>query len=770
MRPVAAALLGLASVWDVACAASAVAAETDQLAEVIITARHVAEPAWSVPLSFAAVSAQEIERAQIRDLNDLADAVPGLAYTYARGQGGIPVIRGMSSPINNLNQNNVATVFDGIYIANTFAVDMSLLDLDAIDVVRGPQNALIGRNAFAGAILYQPATPLPQFGSGGELSVGTDAYDRETAFINIPLSPTLAGRLAGMHEGFDGTITNSADPRNNLGGWQKSGVSAALAWHRDEVAHARLSGYWYASQRDATPRFAVGDVPPVFNCGWDGSGFVNFCGQFPAPGAVDISPDARGFHSQTMLARLELGRTWPGVTLASLTGFIQTRLDNPPDEWDLSSAGELLQVELPNGQTRLQLANVYFSGLPEDDHEWSEELRLAGTLARLQWMFGLYWADNRSQQHAGYSADARGLAPGELFAPPYTRVGTVTPLTIIPEYAIAGGNRYSAAFGSLAYALSPSLQVSAELRWSKERVFGQNLSVTGGPPDAPIQGSWAFVTPRVTVSYQWPREIMAYASAAKGARSGGFNDSSVASEAQYGSEDNWTYEIGLKAGGGNRRVQGSIALYWVNWSDMQVEGPSQDPESQFSVTRNVGGATIKGVELGLDATPTNWLDAHLVYSYAHARFNADAIDLGIANTCTPDVCHLVPAPPLQELVPNVGGNQLPGAPQQAVSVNLTFHAALQGDLRWYLRAGLDAADREYARTDNLNWIAARTLPSARLGLMGARWELAIWGRNLTSTLRSDHVATNYSDSGDFHFLVDRANGASWGASFAYRFR
>ena len=140
----------------------------------------------------------------------------------------MPVLRGTSALGTGQNQNNVATLIDGLYISNPFAIDASMLDLEEVDVLRGPQNALVGRNAFAGAVLYQPAQPTASLRMGAQVEEGRDRYSRESAFVSGPLTNSLGGRVAAMHETFDGTIRNHADAQHNLGGGDKVAVSGTL--------------------------------------------------------------------------------------------------------------------------------------------------------------------------------------------------------------------------------------------------------------------------------------------------------------------------------------------------------------------------------------------------------------------------------------------------------------------------------------------------------------------------------------------------------------
>ena len=158
------------SVQDAGLAPPSLATE-----EVVITAHWANGPAGTMPLSMSTVTGDELERSGIRGLDDLSVTVPGLSYSFAFENGGVPVVRAMSGgSFYGPTANNVATLYDGIYVSNTFAVDMTMLDLDRVEILRGPQNALVGRNAFAGAILYSPARPTSEFLSRALITVGSD--------------------------------------------------------------------------------------------------------------------------------------------------------------------------------------------------------------------------------------------------------------------------------------------------------------------------------------------------------------------------------------------------------------------------------------------------------------------------------------------------------------------------------------------------------------------------------------------------------------------
>jgi len=354
------------SLWLGATAAADEETGPSPLPQVIVTARGYAEAANAVPISMTSLDTNDLDRLEIRDLDALAAAAPGLAYTFNRGSGGVPVMRGMSQTDTSVLEleNNVATVFDGVYIANAFAVDPTVADLERVDVLRGPQNAALGRNAFAGAVMYSPQRPTSTWQGAARVGAGSDQFREGMAALGGTLSPSLGMRLSVRAESFDGTITNQAEPSQQLGGWSKLGASGMLVWRGAENSGtAELAGYYFRQRRDATAGFAIGYAEAPFNCGADpasGTPDVNYCGVVPGRSSVDISPDARGLTTDTFIGKLQLEIPIGDLQLTSVTAYVTTYNDTPPDEWDLSSTGQLLpvvKINAPDIVVRYQRAN-----------------------------------------------------------------------------------------------------------------------------------------------------------------------------------------------------------------------------------------------------------------------------------------------------------------------------------------------------------------------------------------------------------------------------
>jgi iron complex outermembrane receptor protein len=352
---------------------------------------------------------------------------------------------------------------------------------------------------------------------------------------------------------------------------------------------------------------------------------------------------------------------------------------------------------------------------------------------------------------------------------------TRTPLNLIRAFEGRGTDRITAAFGSLGTSFG-RFELQGELRYSRDRWHGETLYAYAPVNEPPQNGQWEFWTPRFTIEYHSSADTSLYVSAAKGTRSGGFNDPyppSVPSEARFQPEENWTYEAGIKSRSAAGRAQLSAAVYYTDWSNMQMSGLSSDPGFPYPVTRNLGGSIVSGAEVAVEAQPAAWLDLGLAYAYADARFRGGVIDLGVLDNCSPTICNMVPGTETNPLVPDVGGNHLPGAPRNALALTATLHGRWAGDRQWYVRTGFDVTDRQFIASDNVNWLGARHLLSTGAGITVQGFEFSLWGRNLLDQHYVTHAGygPTFSPTGPPYSILagDPANGRRFGASVTYHF-
>jgi iron complex outermembrane receptor protein len=197
------------------------------LEEVVVTARKRTEALIEVPVAVSVLTSEDIQQRGIQNLQDVALFTPGLSYFDAiQNQLGTPVIRGLSQTNLNSPDRNVAVFYGGVYLSNLNATNLEILDVERIEVVKGPQSALYGRNAFNGAINYVPAAPTKEFKSTVTGTIGTDERYEAKLMVAGPISETFSGRIAVSYNSFDGTWENAGDPSDNIGGFKTKNVSA----------------------------------------------------------------------------------------------------------------------------------------------------------------------------------------------------------------------------------------------------------------------------------------------------------------------------------------------------------------------------------------------------------------------------------------------------------------------------------------------------------------------------------------------------------------
>ena len=210
--------------------------------DIVVTARKREENLQEVPIAITALGSDTLQAARVESLGDVAKLTPGLIYTPLFGkQNQLPIIRGVAQ---TLGQLNVGVFLDGIYLSGKAAVDVELNDLARVEVIRGPQSALYGRNTFAGAINYVTQRPSAQLSGRAEVTVGEHGQIKTIGRISGPISETLRATVGGYYKKFDGFYTSAID-----GGrvdFEKSyGASGTLEWQPDSQFIVTLRGTYY---------------------------------------------------------------------------------------------------------------------------------------------------------------------------------------------------------------------------------------------------------------------------------------------------------------------------------------------------------------------------------------------------------------------------------------------------------------------------------------------------------------------------------------------
>lgn len=713
--------------------------DTLDLDEIFITARKRVESIQEVPLSVTAFSAKELTVRSIENLQDIAAATPGLVYAEAaNGFFGVATIRGLTQIDVTAPDRNVAIFYGGLFQFNAAASNLDLVDLERVEVVKGPQSTLYGRNAFAGAINYVPAQAKNEIDASASATIGSDQRYSVKGMINLPLGDTLALRVSGGYDTFDGAWDNNLDPDDNLGGYE----SVALAWDArfkpNDAFEAGLFGYYEDRNSDITAQYQLAN-----NCSTDaeggGTAFLFFCGEVPV--ITDVGADTRAFgnQSENLIIGLDLEYDFGPVVLKSLTGYVRAEVGylndfekgagylptavatgNPFGAFDFAGFGEIKS----------------FLGLPPSETEdWMTELRLETDLdGPLSGSVGVSYYTHRDEEKAGLVCDGSRIPEGTF---PLSTCGFLPGATVGFD-EISFDNLFPfqddvfkddswAIFGALEYEITEQFTVGGELRYdmeTRQRFEAQDEEGTLREADFNF---WSF---RFTGSYAPTDDILLFASVARGTISGNFNqtfdriaNAAVPEELQfYGPQNNLTFELGMNSQWLDGKITWNTTLFLSKYKDLVVRATPPEPLIA-SLAQNVGDATSYGIETQVLWDVVEGLRADVSYGYNDPTFDDGTIDLSIERfTGSGDG---------QVFTTDVGGNSLGRTSNHTFNAGLSQFGDIGNDLAYLLRADVTYQSKQFTRSVPDQFISGRTIVNARATVTyKENIEFALWARNL----------------------------------------
>lgn len=660
--------------------------------DIVVTARLREENVQTVPIAIVALSAEELAKRNISNLNDLTNSTPGVAITtIAGGTLSNIYIRGQApaNTTNDLNvEANVGVFIDDIYQTSRNTIDIiSVLDVGQIEIAKGPQSALFGRSTFAGAMSISTRRPAKDFEGNIQATVGVDKDYRIRGSVSVPISDTLALRVGGGYLTYDGFGDNSAEPGDKLGGTMKYAGTASLEYRPTEELTARLSGFVAHSETELS---AYSGLPlSAFNCGTTNAATglrTQYCGTLTAREVSSITPGAPDTVADSRQVSLNLNWRRNGVAFTSVTGFTEAE-NRTYNDYDMTGAGVLFGVctlgaSCSPAGTYTRLINV--NGLTSNRERvrtFSQEIRLqSDNSSPFQWIFGGSYFNSRVPLAAlGIAVNRTGLAANERLVqvsqtttPVVPGVGaydfTANPFltdglnTALYSSYTAASTKTMSVFGSLGYSFG-NLRIGAEGRFNIDRkraqVFAVSNPLSAPGINQPIPGtstptSAAFVpgaqfartfesfAPRFTVDYRATPDIFFYATAAKGVRSGGFNTANpvsatgiLADEVAYEEETNWTYEAGVKSELFDKMLLLNASYFHVDWTNAQVSAFTLNPTAvnPTRIVRNAGNIKTNGFEVQTELRIADMFKIGGSLVYSDPKFQAGAYDASIVAQC-----------------------------------------------------------------------------------------------------------------------------------------
>lgn len=725
-----------------------------ELDEVIVTARRRSENLQDTPVAVTALSGDALDVRTVRSLDAVAQFVPNLQFDGAAPLSGAAYnatifIRGVGqNDFAIFSDPGVAIYLDGVYLGRTIGSVVDLLDVEQIEVLRGPQGTLFGRNTIGGALILKSHEPEPAL--GGELAVTVGSLERRDtrATLNVPIDDTLALRVSAAHVHRDGYAHRLSDGEQ-LGDKNSTIGRAQLAWRPSEELAAKLT-------LDST-RIRQGSAPlTLVDVAEEGASLLNLYNSLVAPGTGITAPGGSS-----------------AIDAAWLTGDIDTTYASGRSVNDLDSNGAALTLDTRVGETELRSITAWrkltakfardgdntpfsFRETYNDDRQKqvSQELQWSGSNrdSTLAWVSGIYLFKEDASEHGRailvpglYDAlEALDLAEDQTWCG--LPGANPRPIATCPASLRYGGtsfhdnnlladldvdlltrvrNRSFAIFGQGTYQLADRWSVTAGLRWTrdeKEIELAHRRRASGvyivGSENATeeFRASSSELTPKLGVEWQAADAVMLYASYARGFKSGGFNGRPLVSREEvtfYDPEIVDSYELGAKTRWFDSQMFANAAFFYNEYSDMQLS-INATPQN---FVRNAGSARIVGAELEIAARLTRGLDLNLAVGYldgAYTRLN-------------PQLASLQP--------PLTVDKELVKAPHWTASLGLQY--------RWSMELGSFTLRGDYTYRDKIYHDvfndARLTQPAydianvhASFTTLDERWELALFATNATS--------------------------------------
>ena len=674
-------------------------AESDQggITDIVVTARKQAESLQDVPMSISAISGENLESAGYSELNDVARLSGNVFFEAADRSKPQIYIRGVGTRSYDAGSDSSVGIFvDGVYLGRFGAMDMDLMEVERVELLRGPQGSLYGRNTIGGAISVvtrDPSSTLTGKISGelGTSDIGGDGL--------YSLGASVSGPLAG--ENIRGSLSAARRYRK---GYQPVSIANIRGGSEDAWSGR---GKLMFNLGDATLRLSADyshiDGPPLVLAPNQLGGAADNPGPV-TPGFVTPAEPADPYH---------LSSDTPGQGIVKKTYGGSAQLNVPFGAFELTSITALRKLKLNElddlDGTTLPF-QVYLAD--EDGKQYSQELRVNYKTDTLNVLVGAYYSKEDVTR-----TETINFGPAALLS------ALVSPAPLKWDFGLNLESKSSALFGQIQWepVEKLSLTLGGRFSWDEKNVVFDTRSTVPGfiisNFTTPISRKWNSFDPSVSLSYKFNDDVMGYVSYTSGFKSGAFQFiavSPVVAQQVANPESVDSYEAGLRTTLLDRHLRLNAAVFSMNYRDLQQLRVIQfAPGVTAILTANAANSRIKGFEMeGRAVFNSNW-SLDFSYGYLDARFK-----------------NYVFNPTL-----DFSGNRMQRAPKSTLSLGLNFETETGlGDLS--TRLGYAYRSSVFFEADN-NVVdpqsseGALGLWDASINLKNENWTIGIWGRNLT---------------------------------------
>jgi len=701
------------------------AASSAQLETVTVTTRRREESSQDVPTPMSVVSGQNLETQRVYRIQDLQQLVPSVNVAYMHARQSSVSIRGLgNNPASDGLEGSVGLYIDNVYLGRPGMAVFDLMDIEQLEVLRGPQGTLFGKNTTAGVINISTRAPSFTPERSIETSIGEDGYFQTKGTISGPLNEQLAGRISAYRTRSDGDIKNEYNG-HDLNGGSRDGFRAQLLFKPNEDFNLRWIGDYNEEDSSAGTRVLYNTGPTI-------NGVNLYSARAAAAGATLVN----GSHRKVNLDNDQHVTVHQGGTSLEANWTL-------PSDFTLTSISSYRFWNFtPKNDDGLNVAATYNAGVSVEDKQYSQEFRLASPKGEFfDYVLGAYYfgsdLDNKSFAYYGPKADIWNGTPGGALA----NVDSVGRGHIKTDSF--------ALFAQGTWHLTERLDFTAGVRGTYEE---KNAWVNRDAPQGGAAVTGAAATARrgragaydsgdlnqyssspsglLNLSYRITDDVLGYATLSHGEKSGGVNlvvgsaPTAGADSLLIGTERANNAELGFKSTLWDRRLQLNANVFWTQVNAYQTN--AYDDVNRVQYLTNAGSVRSRGVEFESTLIPLRGLTLNF-----NGSFN-DVSYLSYKDApCPPEVSQAPGAPASCDL----SGHQVVGASKWIGNANGEYKWNLANGFEPYVTASYAFRSKAVGTVEDSDYgqIPSYAVVNLSTGLRGdfnqGQWDVSLWLKN-----------------------------------------
>ncbi|WP_415760878.1 TonB-dependent receptor [Pseudomonas sp. CP4] len=705
--------------------AGTAAANGSQLETVTVTTRRREESSQDVPTPMSVVSGQNLETQRVYRIQDLQQLVPSVNVAYMHARQSSVSIRGLgNNPASDGLEGSVGLYIDNVYLGRPGMAVFDLMDIEQLEVLRGPQGTLFGKNTTAGVINISTRAPSFTPERSIETSVGEDGYFQTKGTISGPLNDQLAGRFSAYRTRSDGDIKNEYDG-HDLNGGSREGFRAQLLFKPNEDFSLRWIGDYNEEDSSAGTRVLYNTGPTI-------NGVNLYESRASAAGATLVN----GRHRKVNLDNDQHVTVHQGGTSVEANWTL-------PSDFTLTSVSSYRFWNFtPRNDDGLNVPASYNAGVSVEDKQYSQEFRLASPKGEFfDYVVGAYYfgsdLDNKSFAYYGPQADIWNGTPA----------GALANVTSVGKGHIKTDS--FALFAQGTWHLSERLDFTAGVRGTYEE---KNASVSRNAPLGGVAVAGAAATARrgragaydsgdlnqyssspsglLNLSYRITDDVLGYATLSHGEKSGGVNlavgsaPTAGADSLLIGTERANNAELGFKSTLWDRRLQLNANVFWTQVNAYQTN--AYDAANRVQYLTNAGSVRSRGIEFESTVVPLRGLTLNFNGSYNDVSYLSykDA-------PCPPEVSQAPGAPASCDL----SGHQVVGASKWIGNANGEYKWNLANGFEPYVTGSYAFRSKAVGTVEDSDYgqIPSYAVVNLSTGLRGdfnqGQWDVSLWLKN-----------------------------------------